>query len=135
MSLYMLDTNIVSHVTRRHANVVRRLANVPMPSLCLSAITAGELMYGLAKRPDATRLHAAVTEFLRHVEILPWDAPTAQRYGIVRAEIERLDQGIGPLDLLIASHAVAVGAVLVTSDRAFRQVPGLQVEDWTADWP
>ena len=78
---YMLDTNTVSHIIKRHPQVIQHLLAVPMHTVCISAITAGELSFGLAKRPEAVALKAAVTEFLRRVEVLPWDVawptPTA----------------------------------------------------------
>ena len=131
MTQYMLDTNTVSHLMKGHAAVARRVVAAPMASLCISAITAGELLFGLAKRPDAKRLHVAVREFLRRVDVLPWDKAIAERYGIVRADMERQGKILPPLDLLIGAHALDVGAVLVTNDRAFAQIADLQVEDWT----
>lgn len=133
MTRYMLDTNTVSYLVRQHPVVMRRMGNMPVASVCLSAITAGELLYGLMRLPDARRLHRAVTEFMRRVEVLPWQDSTAVRYGAVKVEMERRGSALGPLDLLIASHALAVEVVLVTSDRAFNRVSGLQVEDWTVD--
>lgn len=131
MTPYMLDTNTVSHLLKEHPAVARRVREVPMASLCVSAITEGELSFGLARRPDAKRLHAAVREFLRRVDVLPWDSAVAVRYGTVRAAMERQGKLLGPLDLLIATHALEVDAVLVTSDRAFGQVDDLRLEDWT----
>ena len=130
---YMLDTNSISHLVRQHPHVARRVVNVPMASLCMSAITAGELLYGLARRSDAVRLHAAVAELMRRVDVLQWDLPAAERYGILRTDLDRAGRPLGSLDLLIAAHALAAGAVLVTNDRAFSQVPQLHVEDWTVD--
>lgn len=132
MTRYMLDTNTVSYLIKKHPAVSARVMGVPMASLCISSITAGELLFGLAKRPEAKRLHAAVREFLLRVDALPWDSATAACYGVVRARMEGKGKILGPLDLLIASHAQGVGAVLVTSDRAFGLVAGLLVEDWTA---
>lgn len=128
----MLDTNTVSHLIKEHPAVVRRVVAAPMASLCISAITEGELLFGLAKRPDAKRLHLAVRELLRRVDVLPWNASAAERYGRVRADMARVGKVLAPLDLLIATHALAVGAVLVTNDSAFGQVAELQLEDWTA---
>jgi len=128
----MLDTNTISHVVKQHPNVARHLVAVPMESLCLSAITAGELLCGLARRPDAVQLQAAVTELMRRVDVVQWDVSAAERYGIVRAEQERTGRSLGSLDLLIGAHALAVSAVLVTNDRAFSQIAQLQIEDWTA---
>jgi len=125
----MLDTNTVSHLIKAHPAVTRRVLAAPMASLCISAITEGELLFGLAKRPEAKRLHAAVRELLLRLDVLPWNS--AEHYGMARAEMEAQGRILAPLDLLIAAHALSVGAVLVTNDRAFRQVGGLQLEDWT----
>jgi len=127
----MLDTNTVSQLLKEHPAVVRRVVATPMASLCISAITEGELLFGLAKRPDAKRLHLAVREFLKRVDALPWDSAIAEHYGTVRADMERQGRVLAPLDLLIATHALSVGAVLVTSDRSLGQVGHLHVEDWT----
>lgn len=131
MKRYLLDTNTLSHLIRQQPNVARRLVAVPMAFLCISAITQGELLFGLAKRPNAKRLHLAVGELLKRLDVLPWDSTSAAYYGAVRAELELQGKPLAPLDLLIAAHALGVGAVLVTSDRAFGQVPGLAIEDWT----
>jgi len=131
MKRYMLDTNTVSHLLKEHPAVVRRVMAAPMAALCVSAITEGELLFGLAKRPDATRLHLAVGQFLRRVDVLPWDSVVAKRYGTVRTDMARQGRILAPLDLLIATHALGVDAVLVSNDRAFGQVAELQIEDWT----
>ena len=65
MTRYMPDTNTVSHLIRKHPAVVRRALAVPVAAVCISSITAGELLFGLARRPEAKRLHTAVGEFLR----------------------------------------------------------------------
>ena len=131
MKRYMLDTNMVSHLLRGHQSVMQRIEAVPMASLCISAITEGELLFGLAKRPAATRLQQLVQAFLRRVDVLPWDSLVAACYGTTRAALSAQGKVIAPLDLLIAAHAQSVGAVLVTSDQVFRQIDGLLLEDWT----
>lgn len=133
MTRYMLDTNVISQLIKAHPTVSRRVTTTPMASLCMSAITQGELLFGLAKRPDATRLHLVVRELLRRVDVLPWDSAAAECYGTVRAAMTRLGKVLAPLDLLIAAHARSLGAVLVTNDRAFGMVDGLAIEDWSAD--
>lgn len=127
----MLDTNTVSHLVARHPAVQRRIVAVPMTALCISAVTAGELRFGLAKRPDAVGLHRAIGEFLRRVDVLPWNDAVAERCGTERADMQRRGRALAPLDMLIAAHALDVEAVLVTTDRAFDLVAGLEVEDWT----
>ncbi len=133
LTRYMLDTNTVSHLLKRHPAVTRRVVAVPITTVCISAITQGELLFGLARRPDATALHDAVREFLRRVDVLPWDAATSEVYGPVRAAAQREGRVLAPMDLLIGSHALSVDAVLVTNDRAFAQLSGLAVEDWTGE--
>jgi tRNA(fMet)-specific endonuclease VapC len=127
----MLDTNTVSHLVRQNPAVVGRVLGVSMASLCVSALTMGELLFGLARRPAAKRLHMAVKELLRRVDVLPWDQSTAARYGAVRADTQSRGRTLAPVDLLIATQALEADAVLVTNDQAFRHVPGLNVEDWT----
>lgn len=131
MKRFMLDTNTVSFLIRGDDEVTRRMLAAPMSALSISAITAGELFYGLARRPEAKRLHRVVQEFVRRVDVLPWDNDIAESYGNLRADLERDGKTLAPLDLQIAAHALHAGAVLVTNDRAFGQVAGLQVEDWT----
>lgn len=132
MRRYMLDTNMVSHLLKGHPAAARRVVAAPMASLCISAITEGELLFGLARRPDAKRLHLAVRELLRRVDVLPWDSAAAERYGIVRADMVRQGMIMAPLDLLIATHALSKAAVLVTDDRTFLQIADLHVEDWAS---
>ena len=127
----MLDTNTVSHILKGRPALVReRLIATPMAEVCISAITEGELRFGLAKRPDAANLRRAVAEFLLRVDILPWDSAAAERYGALRASLEQRGKPLGNLDTLIAAHALAVGAKLITGDSAFGRVPGLAVIDW-----
>lgn len=129
---YLLDTNTVSYVVKGNIPAVRRrIVRVPMEQLAVSAVTEGELRYGVARRPDATRIEAIVDEFLLRVTILPWDSAAARHYGQIRATLEREGQPMGNLDMMIGAHALALGAVLVTSDRAFARIKKLKVEDWT----
>jgi tRNA(fMet)-specific endonuclease VapC len=128
---YMLDTNMVSFFLRGHVKVTKHVLAQPMQSLCISAITEAELLYGLAKRPDATRVHNLVHEFLRRVEVLPWSSDTAEIYATTRANLEKRGRIVGPIDLLIGTHALSVDATLVTNDNAFKNIVGLRLEDWT----
>ncbi len=131
MTRYLLDTHIVSHLIKGHPEVLRRVVSVQMSDQFISAITEGELAYGLAKRPDAKRLHLAVEELLKRVDVLPWDRKAAASYGQLRARMEQDGLTLPPLDLLIAGHALSEAMTLVSNDRAFAKVPGLAVEDWT----
>ena len=127
----MLDTNTASWLLKGQSRVVARLEAAPPERLCLSVVTEAELLYGVAKRPEARKLRAAVDELLATIEVLDWSSATARRYGAIRAELERRGKPLGALDLLIAAQALEHDAVLVTNDRAFGAVPGLRLKDWT----
>jgi tRNA(fMet)-specific endonuclease VapC len=131
---HLLDTNIVSHVIRGDEPYVRpRLAALPMGTAVISAVTEAELHYGLARRGHPAGLTQRVQAFLVRIDVLPWDSEAASAYGGLRAACEAAGVTLAPLDLMIAAHARAIGATLVTRDRAFLRVPeGLQVETWLA---
>jgi tRNA(fMet)-specific endonuclease VapC len=130
---YMLDTNTASYVIKDNPRRVReRMLQVPMASLCISAITQAELLHGVARRPEAKQLPRAVREFLLRIDILPWDCDAAESYAKLRVHCERAGTPLGTMDMLIAAHAIAAGAMLVTNDRAFYRVgQDLRLVDWT----
>jgi tRNA(fMet)-specific endonuclease VapC len=129
---YLLDTNTVSYVIKGNFPRVRvRLLEEPMAEVGISVVTEAELLFGLAKRPEASKLKLAVEEFLLRVEILPWDSDAAGLYAQIRAALEDEGEPIGNLDLMIAAQALAAKAVLVTHDRVFRRIKGLRIEDWS----
>lgn len=127
----MLDTNIVSELARNpHGPVIRRIAAVGPDAVCVSIITAAELRYGCVKKGSA-KLLAQIEAILGSVQVLALDVPTDAEYGSIRAALEGAGKPIGPNDLLIAAHASALGAVLVTANTAeFKRVQSLQVENW-----
>jgi tRNA(fMet)-specific endonuclease VapC len=129
---YLLDTNTVSFIIKGNIPRVReRLLKVPIAEVGISVITEAELRFGVARLPQAAKVGVVVEEFLRRIEILPWDSMAARRYAIVRAALEEKGIPMGNLDLMIASHALALAATVVTNDRVFRTVYGLKLEDWT----
>ena len=133
MQLFMLDTNTASYIIKGEPVVVREhLLEVPMASVCISAITQAELLRGVAKKPEAKRLPIAVKEFLIRVEIMPWDSDAAEAYAQLRTSCESEGTPLGTMDMLIAAHSIAVGAILVTNGQAFFRVKHhLSLEDWT----
>jgi tRNA(fMet)-specific endonuclease VapC len=132
LARYLLDTNMASYVIRGNVPRVRdRLLKVPMAEVGISVVTEAELRFGVAREPEAVRLKTALEEFLLRVEVIPWDSEAAQHYARVRATLERVGEPMGNLDMMIAAQALAAQLVLVTHDRVFRRVRGLNVEDWT----
>ncbi len=86
----------------------------------------------LLRNTHATNLQTAVREFLARLDVLSWDSAAATRYGALRATLEANGTPLGNLDTLIAAHALAADAILVTNDQAFARVPALVVENWIA---
>jgi tRNA(fMet)-specific endonuclease VapC len=134
MTRYLLDTNIASCIIKGNSPAVdRHLVQIAMAQLAISAVTEGELRFGAARLPHATRLHNIIEDFFLRVAVLPWDSDAAQQYGQLRATLEREGQPMGNLDTMIAAHALALDAVLVTNDRAFARIKKLKVVDWTKE--
>jgi len=130
---YMLDTNTAGYIIKGKPIAVRHhLQNVPMASVCISAITEAELLHGVARKPEAKHLPLIVKEFLLRVEILPWNSDAANAYAQLRTACENEAKPLGAMDMLIAAHSVAAGAVLITNDKAFYNVKHrLALQDWT----
>jgi len=136
MPLYMLDTNAVSEVMRGNPVMDQRLKRLEPSDWCISAITHAEIAFGLAKRPEATRLARAAAAFFEVARTLPWDTAAAEAHGKLRARLQQAGTPIGDFDEMIAAHALSVGAVLVTANvRHFERVEGLQVENWARGVP
>jgi tRNA(fMet)-specific endonuclease VapC len=132
VSRYLLDTNTASYIIKGgNPAVDRRLLKIPMAQIAISTVTEGELRYGIALKPQATRLQILVEQFLLRLTILPWDSEAAQQYGQLRAMLEREGQPMGNLDMMIGAQALAFGLVLVTSDQVFKRIRKLKIEDWT----
>lgn len=130
---YMLDTNVCIHaIKQKPKNVLIHILQQDADDLCVSSITYAELMHGAEKSREPNRNRIAVTLFLSSITILDFDSCEAEEYGKVRAELEKNGTPIGPMDMLIASHARAEGLTLVTNNtRKFNRVEELDVEEWT----
>jgi tRNA(fMet)-specific endonuclease VapC len=136
IQLYMLDTNTVSYIVKDMSPVARaRLSGLSSDNAaCVSSITEGELWYGLDRNGGGGRRRDALRVFLSRFQVLPWGGEQAATYGKFRAQQETIGRPLGPLDTLIAAHAISVGAILVSSDSAFRHAAGLPgLENWATD--
>lgn len=133
MPLYMLDTDTVSNLIRgRTPKLDARIAAVPPKQLCVSAVTRGELLYGLMLKEGAHRLARLVDAVLIRVQCLSWDEAAATHFASIAASLHKAGAPIGSMDAMIAGHASAIGAVMVTHNvRHFTRVAGLKVEDWS----
>lgn len=131
MARYLLDTNIVSFFMKRNPAVTQRFLSVSRRDIVLSTVVEAELRYGAHRMPPEARVHVILPEFLRRMEILPWDSACAAQYGKLRAETEASGKPMESPDLMIAAHALALNLTLVTNDHVFQRVGGLNLEDWT----
>jgi tRNA(fMet)-specific endonuclease VapC len=129
---YLLDTNTASYAIKGNLPRVReRLQKAALSEVAISVITEAELRFGVLRLPGAKRLALVVEEFLRFINIRPWDSAAAQNYAQLRATIEGEGRPMGNLDLMIAAHSLALGTTLVSGDRVFRRVKDLKLEDWS----
>ena len=107
MAEYMLDTDISSYIMKRsHDGVLRRLQTLPIDVVCISVITKSELLFGVEVSPRRQQDHAALDEYLRHVEVLDFPDEAALHYAQIRAALKASGTMIGANDLFIAAHAV-----------------------------
>jgi tRNA(fMet)-specific endonuclease VapC len=128
---YMLDTNICIYVIKRKpARVLEALLRHEQAGVGVSIVTVCELAYGAA-RSASSRNQAALQQFLEPLEVADLDRAAAAAYAALRAQLEAAGKPIGPLDTLIAAHALSLGATLVSNNtREFERVPGLKVVNW-----
>lgn len=128
---YLLDTDICIYVINaRPKRVLDRFRKQTVGDLGISSITASELAFGVAKSGSAKN-RSALEEFMLALEVAQYDLRAALIYGEMRAGLERRGTVIGPLDMLIAAHALSLDTTLVTNnDKEFRRVPALRWENW-----
>jgi tRNA(fMet)-specific endonuclease VapC len=133
MARYMLDTDICSYIMKRTSDVLlKRLQKVPLSDVCISVITKSELLFGVEVSPRRQQDEAALSAFLRYVEVLDFPDRASGQYARIRAELKTLGRMIGANDLFLAAHACSLDLILVTNNtQKFKRVRGLAIENWT----
>lgn len=129
---YMLDTNICIYaIKHKPEQVLLRLQEHAPSEICISAVTYAELVHGVEKSKAVEKNRLALALLLSNIEIMDFDSLAAENYGRVRADLEKAGTPIGPLDMMIAGQAKALGYVVVTNNtREFERVDGLLLENW-----
>ena len=128
---WMLDTDTCIAIIKKHPTALKKLRGKSIGQVGISSVTLGELAFGADKSNRSNDAHEALREFVLALEIAAFDEDAAMQYGTVRASLARKGKPIGALDTLIAAHAAAVDAILVTHNtREFSQVERLRLEDW-----
>ena len=130
--MYMLDTNAIIMAVRHpdwpiSAKIKEHLGR----DLSISAVTYGELEYGIQKSQDPEKNRIAITQILLGINILDFDSKAAQHFGDIFADLESRKMRIGDRDMMIAGHARSLDYTLITNNvREFQRVSGLKYEDW-----
>jgi len=132
--IFMLDTNIcICLLNRRtgYKNILARIDGLAYEQVVISSLTLAELKYGIAKSVKKEANRTKLCYFLHQFECLPFDAEATSCYGDIRVQLESRGTPIGPLDTLIAAHALSLSATMVTNNvREFDRVEGLAIENW-----
>lgn len=128
---YLLDSDICIYViNERPAHVLQAFKVHETHGLGISAVTAGELFYGVARTGSERNLRG-LRQFLAALEIAPFDDAAAEAFGKLRAWLSSQGSPIGPFDTQIAAHALALDVTLISNNtREFSRVPGLRLENW-----
>lgn len=131
----MLDTNTVSYLFRKNdSRIKQQLVKIGMSNVCVSVVTEAELRFDCLQRPAATQLVALVDEFITAIDSLPWDSAAAKSYVELRTHCRESGLALGCMDMLIAAHAMAANARLITSDKVFGHLSGLlSLDNWQAN--
>lgn len=131
---YMLDTNIcIFSIKNKSTSLIQHLSKIDPSEICISSITLSELYYGVYKSQAKEKNLSALEKMLTSLEVVSFDSLAGQSYGELRADMEKTGDIIGPLDFLIAAHALSLKSILVTNNVSeFKRVKNLKVEDWTS---
>ena len=129
---FLIDTNICIHImNKRPHGVIHKFKNTDVGQIGISTITVSELNYGASKSKLQKQNFKRLEEFLTPFEIIPYDQDASQYYGEIRYQLENQGNIIGPLDLLIAAHALSRNLTLVTNnEKEFKRIKSLKVENW-----
>ena len=129
---YMLDTSICIYaIKHKPEKVFQKLQTVDPQDVCVSSVTYAELVHGVEKSAAVEKNRLALSILLANIEILDFDVDAADCYGKIRANLEKKGTPIGPLDMMIAGHAMSMGYTVVTNNvKEFSRVPDLKIENW-----
>jgi len=134
--MYLLDTNACIHLINQkpgYERILHHMNGLEHGQVVISSITTAELFFGVDASGQVERNRTKLERFLAAFEVVPFDQEASRHYGAVRAHLKAKGTPIGPLDMLIAGHALVLKATVVTNNMSeFIRVPGLNVEDWLA---
>ncbi len=131
----MLDTDTCIFLMRGESPALAaRVQSVPLQQQVMSAVTFAELTYGVQASAAAKRKQnqSVLDSLVLHLAVLDWPQDAAKHYAEIRTDLKKRGAQLGAADLMIAAHARAMGAIVVTNNvKDFARVKGLEVENWT----
>jgi tRNA(fMet)-specific endonuclease VapC len=132
MTVYLLDTNTCIYIINRHPqNIVNKVALHSPRDIKISAVSVAEMEYGASKSSYREKNRNALKNFLSSFEIIPFDTKDAEIYGIIRAELERKGEPIGPYDMQLAAQALGRNYIFITNNtKEFDRIKNLKLENW-----
>ena len=130
--MFLIDTNICIYIMNDHPpEVIQKFREIGVGNICISSITVSVLQYGAYKSKHIKKNIKRLEEFLSPFEILAYDETASNYYGKIRSHLEKQDNVIGPLDMLIAAHALSENLTLITNnEKEFKRIRLLKVENW-----
>jgi len=129
---FLLDTDICIYLIKeKPKSVLEHFLAWEVGDIGISSITLAELNYGVEKSQQPQKNELALQKFAAPLEVAYFDDKAAKCYGIVRNTLAKQGTPIGPMDILIAAHALSLNITLVTNNhREFTRIPSLNVENW-----
>ena len=133
MANFLFDTNTASQLMRAERKTVAAMRRASATAIGISTVTQSELLFGARLREDKPAVMAAVRAFLARVTVHAWDDDAAEHHAHIRALAKAQGRSAGVFDIMIAAHALALGATMVTGDKAIKNlgIAGLVVVDWS----
>jgi len=130
--IYLLDTNIcIAIIKKCPPEVKKKMIQTAVGEVAISSIVLAELWYGIELSEKKTENRAALCDFLQYVVVLDWPEQAGRKYGKIRAHLKQKGTPVGANELLIAAHALALDAILVSDNtREFSRIPELKLENW-----
>ena len=130
--MFLIDTNISIYIMNHHPpEVIQKFREIGAGNICISSITVSELQYGACKSKQIKKNLKRLDEFLSPFAIISYDENASKYYGQIRSYLEKQGNVIGPLDMLIAAHALSENLTLITNnEKEFKRVKSLEIENW-----
>lgn len=118
-------------MNQKDISLIQKFKKLSVGDVGISSITLSELNYGVYKSSNVSKNKVRLEEFLMPLEVLAYDEKSSVIYGQIRSQLEKKGQIIGPYDMLIASHTISEGLILITNnEKEFKRIKKLKYKNW-----